>query len=500
MPSDQLLTKNIGEEFICVGQWWLPTGPDPRNPECKCGGTLTFVRGDGIKLEVMGQLQKEEFSEKLVGRTVEMIWGLSTEGELITLLNCQSAGMTIGAVWTESYVVGQVFASKRAWFAPSEHITFTSLGIQYTHLADWVGVSGFRSPKPDEYDEFIIEKKAEIFFKRPSDTPPIFVKNNTVSIRFGNSWPSIRPAMQEAHIKQYTWIFVEPRNSKEITLDEALIFVRGIQNFLTLVMYDNAVYPTVIEGRVKTEEKMSEEKSQATMRLLYEPVGTKPPRESILRHNILFAYEEVADFWQRALNNLIQLDGDQLKPVLNNFFAEYFSPSAYAEDRLMATIRTIEAFHRRTTEKACYMSKEKYNETLLKKFTEEIDELGRLGEIDADFQQSLKKRLSCGYSYLLEKRLNDLFTSYGKSFLTRFLPDEQTDFIRKIVATRNWFTHYDEEEKGEALESGPELVFLNLKLQLFVVVLLLNYAGFPPEKIQDKLKHHQFDYLRVKPS
>ncbi len=293
---------------------------------------------------------------------------------------------------------------------------------------------------------------------------------------------------------------MEPRNSKEITLDEALIFVRGIQNFLTLVMYDNAVYPTVIEGRVKTEEKMSEEKSQATMRLLYEPVGTKPPRESILRHNILFAYEEVADFWQRALNNLIQLDGDQLKPVLNNFFAEYFSPSAYAEDRLMATIRTIEAFHRRTTEKACYMSKEKYNETLLKKFTEEIDELGRLGEIDADFQQSLKKRLSCGYSYLLEKRLNDLFTSYGKSFLTRFLPDEQTDFIRKIVATRNWFTHYDEEEKGEALESGPELVFLNLKLQLFVVVLLLNYAGFPPEKIQDKLKHHQFDYLRVKPS
>ena len=84
--------------------------------------------------------------------------------------------------------------------------------------------------------------------------------------------------MQEAHIKQYTWIFVEPRNSKEITLDEALIFVRGIQNFLTLVMYDNAVYPTVIEGRVKTEEKMSEEKSQATMRLLYEPVGTKPPQ------------------------------------------------------------------------------------------------------------------------------------------------------------------------------------------------------------------------------
>ena len=501
MPSDQLLTKNIGEEFACVGQWWLPTGPDPRNPQLTCGGTLTFVRsGDGIKLEIMGQLQTEELPEKLVGRAIEMIWGISTEGELITLLNCHSAEMTMGAVWTESYVVGQVFVSKSAWFAPSEHITFTSLAIQYTHLADWVGLSGFRRPKPDEYDGFITEKKAEIYFERPPDTPPIFVKNNAVSIRFGNSWPSIRPAMQEAHIKQYTWIFVDPGNSNKITLDEALIFVRGIQNFLTLVMYDNAIYPIVIEGQVKTDEKTSEKKPPATMRLLYNPIGTKPPSESILTYNILFTYEEVADFWERALNNLIPLDGDQFKPVLNNFFAEYFSPSAYAEDRLMATIRTMEAFHRRITENACYMSKEKYNKTILKKFTEQIDELGRLGDIDADFQQSLKKRLSCGYSYLLEKRLNDLFTSHGKSFLTSFVSEEQTDFISKIVATRNWLTHYDEEEKGEALERGPELVFLNLKLQLFVVILLLSYAGFPPEKIQNKLKHHQFDYLRVKPT
>jgi len=499
MPSDQLLTKNIGEEFVCVGQWWLPTGPDPLNPEHKCGGTLSFVRsGDGIKLEIMGQLQAEELQEKLVGRAIEMIWGISTEGELITLLNCHSAEMTMGAVWTESFIVGQVFVSKSAWFTPDEPLAFASLAIQYTHLADWVDVSGFRRPKPDEYNRFIVEKKAEIYFERPPDIPPIFVKNNAISIRFGNSWPSIRPAMQEAHIKQYTWIFVEPGNSEEITLDEALIFVRGIQNFLTLVMYDNAIYPIVIEGQVKTEEKTSEKTPHATMRLLYEPIATKPPSKSILRHNILFTYEEVADFWERALNKLIPLDGDQLKSVLNNFFAEYFSPSAYAEDRLMATIRTMEVFHRRTTEKACYISKEKYDKTLLKRFTEQIDELERLGEIDADFQRSLKKRLSCGYSYSLEKRLNNLFTSYGKSFLTSFVAEGQTDFIRKIVATRNWLTHYDEEEKGGALESGPELAFLNLKLQLFVVVLLLSYAGFPPEKIQDKLKHHQFDYLRVK--
>ncbi len=496
MDSDQLLTKSLGEEFTCAGEWWIPKEPDRLKPKSKHCGTLTFSRGEGIKLDVMGQLEGK-VPDNFVGHPVEMIWGVSTEGELITLFKCKSAGMTMGTVWTESYLVDRVFVSKNAWFTPGERITFTSVRLQYTHLAEWVGITGFRVPSLYEFDEFINSKKAEIIYQRPSDPRPINVGDYAVSIRFGNSWPSIGPAIQEASIQQYTSIFIEPQNSKEITLDAALILAHGIQNFLALMMYADPIYPLVIEGQVKIEETTSETVPHATVRLLYAPIATIKPGENILRHNILFTYKDVADIWEDALNKMVVVDREKLKPVFNDFFAEYFSPSKYTEDRFVATIRAMEAFHRRTSEKNCYISKEKYSETLLTKLNEQIDEAKRHGDIDEDFRKSLKTRLSCGYQYLLEKRLNDLFAWYGEAFLTIFVGKKRSEFVREIVATRNWLTHFDEEDRSEALEGGAELALLNLRLQLFVIGLLLRHVGVRPEKVDDIFKHHKFDYLRV---
>jgi hypothetical protein len=497
MDSDQLLTKSLGEEFTCVGEWWIPKEPDLFKPKSKHCGTLTLTRGEGIKLDVLGQLEGDKLPESPVGHPVEMIWGVSAEGELITLFECVSAGMTMGTVWTESYTVGRVFVSKNAWFTPGERITFTSLSLQYTHLPEWVGTSGFRVPSPNEFNTFIESKKAEIVYERPSDSRPINVRDFALSVRFGNSWPSIGPAIQEATIKQHTSIFVEPLNSKEITLNEAGALAQGIQNFLTLVMYADPIYPLVIEGQVKIEEKKSREQPPAIMRMFYEPIGTKRPSEKILRHDILFTYRDAVDIWEYALNSLVVIDDGNLKPSFNDFFAEYLSPSTYAEDRFVATVRAIEAFHRKTSKKDSYMQKEKYNETLLKKLNEQIDEAKRRGDINKDFQESLKKRLSCGYRYLLEKRLNDLFASHEGAFLTRFVGKKRREFVREIVATRNWLTHFDEEDRNEALEGGKELAYLNLKLQLFMITLLLRHIGFPSEQIEEKLKHHKFDYLRV---
>ena len=281
MRSDQLLKKNIGEEFKCVGQWWLPTESDPTAPPSKQGGTLTFFRDGGTKLEVTGRLQGDKLPEKLVGRPVEIIWGISTEGELLTLVECQNVETSIGSIWTETYLIGNVFVSNKAWFTLGEDIRFKALLLQYTHLAEWVGKSGFQPPSLDKFDKFIKNKKAEIKFSRPDDIKPIQVGDYAVSIRFGNSWPSMGPAIQEATIKQYTWISVEPRNAEAIALDDALVLVRGIQDFLTLMMYPNPVYPLVIEGKVETEEKKVRTWSQ-TLLCGY---SMRPPRlEGLLRH------------------------------------------------------------------------------------------------------------------------------------------------------------------------------------------------------------------------
>jgi len=496
MASDQLWKKKIGEEFECMGEWWLSKGSDLADPELKCFGTLTFSSGQGIKLNIMGHLEGPKLPKNLIGEPVEMIWGQTEEGELITLFECQKVQITMGTVSTESYLVHSVFVSKNAWFSPGEDITFTSLIFQYTHLAEWVGISGFQPPDPNEFNEFFIGKKAKIIYERPSDLQPVNVGDFAVSIRFGNSWPSTGPTIQKATIEQYTSIFIEPRNLREISFNETVTLAQGIQNFLSLVMYDIPIYPLVIEGTLKIEEKQSQKQPHAAMRLLYAPRATKKPSEKITRYDIIFSYDDVADIWESALNKMVLVEGGKLKLAFNEFFAEYYTPPEFTEDQFIAVLRALEVLHRRTRERYYYMPKEEYCKTLLKRLNKQVD--AQLdGDVNKNFKASLKTRLSCGYQYSLGERLNDLFNVYGTEFLTLFAEKKKNDFIREIVATYNWLAHYDPEYRDDALAVGRGLSLLNRRLELFMITLLLSYAGVPLEKTEDMLKRHEFQYLRV---
>ena len=114
---------------------------------------------------------------------------------------------------------------------------------------------------------------------------------------------------------------------------------------------------------------------------------------------------------------LVLVEGGRLKPAFNEFFADYFTPPPFNEDKFIAIVRALEVLHRRMRTIDYYMPKEQYHKTLLKKFNELIDK----ALLNEEFQESLKKWLSCGYQYSLSTRLEDLFTAYGTEFLTLFV-------------------------------------------------------------------------------
>jgi hypothetical protein len=485
MSSDELFRKKIGEGFACVGEWWIPNTLDSGSSPLRCCGTLTFSLGEGIKLTIVGQLKKTPLEH------IEMVWGVSEEGECITLFQCLRVGDTMGAIRTESYLAGAVFVSKETWLIPCEEITFKSLTLQYTHLGEWVGVSGLKGSR---IEEFVKKGKVGITFEVPEQLPSIRVKSYIISLHFEASWPAVGAMTRKATIEQHTSISIEPRNSTDIPLREVYTLVRGIQNFLSLLTYDDPIYPLIIEGTTRIGVKTADDKSAATMRLLYDRVGTKKPSQDLSKHKMLFTYNDFAGILESALNKMIVVEDDQLKPVFDEFFADYFNPAAYPQDRFMATVRAIEAFHRRTSEKDYYMEKEKYLDTCFKTFLEPVDKATSEGRISSDFRNRLKSQLYYGYEYSLRKRLGGLFTLYGEEFLTLFVDEEKSAFVNKVVDTRNWLTHFDEQKK--AVREGKELAYLNLKLQLFMIALLLRYIGIPQKDIEDQFKHWKFDYLK----
>jgi hypothetical protein len=91
MPQKELLTKKIGEEFTCVGEWRIPDKKE-QNPQRKYSGTLAFTPGEGIVLRIMGQFESEKPSGPLDFSHSKMICGRSTEDKLISLYTCESAG------------------------------------------------------------------------------------------------------------------------------------------------------------------------------------------------------------------------------------------------------------------------------------------------------------------------------------------------------------------------------------------------------------------------
>ena len=488
MSLDELLKKELGEAFQCVGTWWIPNSQDDESPP-SFSGTLTFFLGEPIRLNVIGRLEKNPSG------LVDMIWGVSDEGEFITLFQCQQIGEVIGAVLRESYIVQGVFVSARGWLLPGVNIAFKSLTLHYTHLGEWVGISGLTGSKIEDY---VKEKKAWISYEEPQKLPPVTVSAYNISIGFAATWNSVGARTREASITQSTSIKIEEQDSKWISLRHAHALVGGIQNFLSLLTYDDPIYPTVVEGSARVIESSTGAGLDTTVRLLYARRGTIKSSKDLSSHKMLFTYNDVADVLESGLNKLIVLEEDELKPMLNEFFADYFSPSAYLQDRFMATVRVIESFHRRTSENY-YMPEEEYLKGLFKTFMEPVQDARRQCKISDSFRDRLKSQLRYGSEYALRKRLNDLFALHGEKFLTLFVDEEQRTFVNHVVDTRNWFTHFDEKLKHKAIRGGKELSYLNLRLQLFTVALLLRYIGLPQADIEAQFRHWKFDYLKPQP-
>jgi len=69
------------------------------------------------------------------------------------------------------------------------------------------------------------------------------------------------------------------------------------------------------------------------------------------------------------------------------------------------------------------------------------------------------------------------------------------------VKTRNYYTHYDDEDKEAAITDSKELKFTAERLIVLLYMLLLHYVGVPKEDVEAAIRKHsqnnmKFGYLR----
>ena len=77
--------------------------------------------------------------------------------------------------------------------------------------------------------------------------------------------------------------------------------------------------------------------------------------------------------------------------------------------------------------------------------------------------------------------MNELAGTVDLTFITN--TEQRNSFVKKIVKTRNYLTHYPSDLEGGSA-TGEELYTLTAKLQLVLEIFLLRELGFSLELIQ----------------
>lgn len=448
------------EEFEYNGIWWLP-GKSKK----QISGTLRFTPDEGAILNLIGSFKDiKDINEML---EPEIILGVSSNGKKITLYKCfeTKSSLNFPGFQTSSFYANMVFIGTH--FQNSEDIKFKSISVHYSHLDEWVNISGFDI----DIKHLGKEKEVIIKYKLPEPFQAEISDGLKISINFQASLPPLSVVQKEATIKQKTEIKIE--TSEDKSFEDYIKIMYHIQNFLTLGITE-PVYPLAITGITEENKEMRDDKVYyPPVEIFYKlpdiPKGHKPLPPS----HMLFTFKDISDRFESFLRNWFK-KADLLEPVYSLYFATLYNPRLYLEYRFLSLIQAIESYHR-----CIYGGKYLSNEEYKSVYNALVNAIPK--GIGNDLKDRLKVYLRYGNEFSLRKRLKEIFDKY-QEILDGFIENKKC-FIEKVVDTRNYLTHYDKELKERAAKE-KDLYRLTQKLKICLEICLLTELGFSSEKIK----------------
>lgn len=447
------------KEFEYEGVWWLP-----ENSEKKLQGKLKFTPWDGALLDLIGSFKEsQDVFEEL---EPEIILGITVTGKNVTLQRCLKirSGINYPGFPTCTFYAHTVFIG--AHFVKSEDIRFKTLSVQYSHLDEWVNISGFKITDVPEEHRTIIE------YKLPEPIQSKISDDFDMWINFEATLPSRSRVQKEASITQKIEIKIE--TTKENSFEYFTIIAYHISNFLSL-MCSEPTHILAIKGKTGANKNMIKDTPYyPSVEIFYAQFYIPKATKTLLPHDMLFTFKDIQDKFKTFLQNWFA-KLDELEPTYSLYFSTLYDPSMLQEHRFLNLIHCIESLHR-IIYGGKYLSDKDYMGTVYKALFSAIPE-----NVEADFKKSLKTKLTYGNEFSLRKRLRKICDSHDQ-LLNKFIENQNT-FIEKVLDTRNYLVHHDKELKERAA-NGVALYHLSNKLKRLVEICLLTQLGFSSVEIQ----------------
>lgn len=457
----------LHDSFTEEGFWWIEG-----REEQKVGGTLTFDPDDGARLSLLGTLDDVIAAMRSTlrgGGDSTVIYGVTKKGKPITLLDALNInrqmhmpGITHETWSSNLLVIGLHLESEDAEIFPKSYFRFDS-------IEEWLGHRPFsmtfndaekcvtvKAHKPREepfadHDDFKVTSVGSLYTNNTPDT------RYTIDVisQFG-----VTPATP----KSLNWHLI-----RAVRLQELASLCTGY--YLPLTAFelrgpDHKVGPDMVrpsEAHVYTR--------------MMHPEAEKPNRRD---PPILTGPELVAHNSQALQHWFDQYE--LFSPAINLFFTITGQRDMFVNVRFLLAIQALEVFHRRTSGETVMPAAD---------FLAFADMMVKA--IPASAIPRMKEKLKGTYQFLNEpslgQRLKSIVADLSASFGTA-PPAFTKGYLRKLVATRNYYTHFSQELENQTLDGGG-LYWASRRIVLLLTLLFLQRLGLTGADLTPLLARHQ---------
>jgi hypothetical protein len=291
--------------------------------------------------------------------------------------------------------------------------------VGFQHLSQWVDISGLKV----SYSKSHIS----IRYKFPKPVKIFSDKDFNVEVNFGFKNPFDRSKL-ETSLKEEVYINIKASGAK--SLDDFFSVINIFQDFLTLAISE-PIKPYSIQGKTEKAKLVFDDKEY------FEPIQVISERilinkldspRFIIPWKMLFTLKAISHK-KRLMKNWFN-KSELLKPIYDLYFGTLYKQGMYTSNEFLNLAQALESYHRRVV---------KNNEVSKTKHQKRVEAI--IKKAPVRYANWLREKLSNSNELSLRKRLEGLLQRYPEA-LDQYIRDKDS-FIKKTIATRNYYTHFD---------------------------------------------------------
>jgi len=450
------------EEFEYTGEWWLPDNQDRKIP-----GRLRFNQSEGAILELDGCFTEDPKLTELFNPAI--VNGMSNTRKEITLHRCLERGRTVTSpfveptLYTSKLYAHEVFVGVH--FQREEDIKFNHLRVRYSRLDDWLNFSPFK---------FEDKANEQVWRYKPPNPVQVSISDELrlqIAFELSYAWP-----VTVLHVTHKGVIVIAP--AEETHFEKYQQLARCVQDFLSLAVGE-AICPLEIEGETESAKRViGNHTLYEDVKIFYQlPVVPKERPLGVFKP--LFGYKVIANKLEHLLQNWFG-KAEQLAPVYDLYFSSVYGREMHLEQKFLCLIQALESYHRRMVRN--YERPEEDHNRLLQEI---------FSAVAQDVKEWLSEKLQHSNEPTLKKRLNELLDTFSVT-ASHFIK-RRNNFVRKVVDTRNYHTHYDERLKRKAAR-GRDLNDIIFVLRILTEMCLLKELGFDTSEVHSLISTRYREY------